>query len=279
MSYNELKQRGTLDFPIELYEISDSHPKYEMAHHWHTEIEIIKIVRGSLGVRLNNREFTAVEGDVVFVNSETVHGAMPQGCVYDCIVFNPDMILGADKVCGGFLADMKNHVLVVNDHFHKEDKIFTNAVESLFSAMKSGGTYFEVMAAMYGLFATILSNKYYKLVSELSEGSVKNNMKLKRVLTFIRESYDSQITLDEMAATAGMSPKYFCYFFKEMTTKSPVEYLNTYRIERASRKLLSTDMSVTDIAFSCGFNDLSYFIKTFKSVKGVTPKAFRKRDE
>ena len=279
MSYNELKQRGTLDFPIELYEIDDAHPKYEMAHHWHTEIEIIKIVRGSLSVRLNNREFTAVEGDVVFVNSETVHGALPEDCVYDCIVFNPDMILGADKICGGFLADMKNHVLVVNDHFHKDDNIFTEAVEALFSAMKNGGTYFEVMAAMYGLFAVILTSKYYKQVSELSEGSVKNNMKLKTVLTFIRESYDSQITLDEMAAVAGMSPKYFCYFFKEMTTKSPVEYLNTYRIERASRKLLSTDLSVTDIAFNCGFNDLSYFIKTFKAVKGVTPKAFRKRAE
>ena len=216
---------------------------------------------------------------MVFVNSETVHGALPEDCVYDCIVFNPDMILGADKICGGFLADMKNHVLVVNDHFHKDDNNFTEAVDALFSAMKNGGTYFEVMAAMYGLFAVILTSKYYKQVSELSEGSVKNNMKLKRVLTFIRESYDSQITLDEMAAVAGMSPKYFCYFFKEMTTKSPVEYLNTYRIERASRKLLSTDLSVTDIAFNCGFNDLSYFIKTFKAVKGVTPKAFRKRAE
>jgi len=278
VSYNELKQRGTHNFPIELYEISDSHPKYEMAHHWHTEIEIIKIVRGSLNMRLNHREFTAVEGDIVFVNSETVHGGMPDDCIYDCIVFSPDMISGADKICGGFLADMENHVLVVNDHFHKEDVAFCDAADELFSAMK-GGTYFEVMAALYGLFAVILKNKYFKLVSELTEGSVKNNMKLKKVLTFIRESYDSQVTLDEMASAAGMSPKYFCYFFKEMTTKSPVEYLNTYRIERASRKLLSSDMSITDIAFSCGFNDLSYFIKMFKAIKGVTPKAFRKRAE
>jgi AraC-like DNA-binding protein len=61
-----------------------------------------------------------------------------------------------------------------------------------------------------------------------------------------------------------------------MTTKTPVEYLNTYRIERASGMLLNSGKSVTDIAFSCGFNDLSYFIKTFKSIKGITPAKFRK---
>ena len=55
-----------------------------------------------------------------------------------------------------------------------------------------------------------------------------------------------------------------------------MEYLTLYRIEKASRKLINTDSSVTSIAFSCGFNDLSYFIKTFKKVKGITPAKFRK---
>ena len=92
----------------------------------------------------------------------------------------------------------------------------------------------------------------------------------------MRSNYDSQITLDDMAEAAGMSPKYFCYFFKEMTAKTPIEYLNLYRIEKASRKLINSDTSVTDIAYSCGFNDLSYFIKTFKHIKGKTPAKFRK---
>ena len=63
---------------------------------------------------------------------------------------------------------------------------------------------------------------------------------------------------------------------KEMTRKSPVEYLNTYRVEKAARKLITSDISVTDVAFACGFNDLSYFIKTFKAYKGVTPAKFRR---
>ena len=63
-----------------------------------------------------------------------------------------------------------------------------------------------------------------------------------------------------------------------MTLKTPTEYLKAYRIEKASRKLLNTDMNVTDIAYSSGFNDLSYFIKTFKEIKGTTPTQFRKEN-
>ena len=65
---------------------------------------------------------------------------------------------------------------------------------------------------------------------------------------------------------------------KEKTGKTPVEYLNGYRIEKASQLLLNSDQSVTEIAFSCGFNDLSYFIKTFKSQKGISPAKFRKTE-
>ena len=79
-----------------------------------------------------------------------------------------------------------------------------------------------------------------------------------------------------MAQVAGVSPKYFCSFFKTMTAKTPVEYLNNYRVEKAAAMLLSSDSSVTDIAFSCGFNDLSYFIKVFRDLKGISPKKFRK---
>ena len=79
-----------------------------------------------------------------------------------------------------------------------------------------------------------------------------------------------------MADAVGFSTKYFCNFFKNMTGKTPVGYLNVYRIEKACKKLLTTDMPITQIAYTCGFNDLSYFIKIFKQIKNCTPKQFRK---
>ena len=95
------------------------------------------------------------------------------------------------------------------------------------------------------------------------------------MLKYIRDNFASEITLDDMARQAGLSTKYFCAFFKNMTGTTPVKYLLAYRVERAARKLLGTDESITRIAYDCGFNDLSYFIKTFKDVKRITPKNYR----
>ena len=60
-----------------------------------------------------------------------------------------------------------------------------------------------------------------------------------------------------------------------MTRRSPIDYLNYYRIETACLRLSSTEESITDIAYGCGFNDLSYFIKIFKKYKGVSPRKYR----
>lgn len=280
MIYNELKQHGTLDFPIELYHIDKNHPKFEMASHWHSQIEIIKILAGTLNIRLYNNEYIAKPNDVLFVNSETVHGAAPSNdCIYECIVVHMDMLSVEDNSCHFFIDAMLNHEFMIDEFIAAENNDFHNAIDRLFSSMKhqSSGYKFSVIGALYQLFGVIIDNHMYSAISgDTNIPSDRNIPKLKNVLSFIRNNYDKQITLQDMADCAGMSPKYFCYFFREMTRKTPVEYLNGYRLERASRKLLNSDMSVTEIAYSCGFNDLSYFIKTFKATKGITPAKFRK---
>ncbi len=280
MIYNELQQRGTVDFPIELYQIDKSHTKYEMASHWHTELEIIKIYSGELDLRLSNNRYIAKSGDIVFVNPEIVHGATPKSdCVYECIVLHLDMLSIKDMGCHFFVDSLVNHEYIIKEFIpYSTDEIHC-ATARLFDAMhcKSSGYKFSVIGALYQLFGVIIDNHLYSASSgETTLTATKNISKLKTVLSFIRENFHSQISLDDMATHAGMSTKYFCSQFREMTTKTPIEYLNAYRIEKASRKLLNTDMSVTEIAYSCGFNDLSYFIKTFKSVKGTTPAKFRK---
>jgi AraC-like DNA-binding protein len=104
-------------------------------------------------------------------------------------------------------------------------------------------------------------------------------MQLKKVLHFIEESYYSSITLEDLSKVVAMSPKYFCKFFYELTHRTPIDYLNYYRVECASYKLVTTDLSITDIAYSCGFNDLSYFIRSFKKYKGITPSKYSKLEK
>ncbi len=277
MSYNELKQRGTEDFPIELYHIDSSHTRYEMSAHWHGEMEIVRVLSGELNIRLNNHCYNMQSDEIIFINPETVHQATPVDCVYECIVFHPEFIPALNSGSEYFIDSLKNHEYVI-DEYYFDSTSFTDAVNALFDAMsaKSSGYKFKVIGALYNLFGEIIDRHLYHATDSALIAADKNVPKLRAVLSYIRSNYDSPITLVDMADAAGMSPKYFCYFFKKMTTKTPVEYLNLYRIEKASRKLMKSDMSVTSAAFSSGFNDLSYFIKTFKQIKGITPAKFRK---
>lgn len=281
MIYNELKQRGTADFPIEYHYVDKHHTRYEMSAHWHSELEIIRILQGELKVRLNNQNFTARVGDVVFVNPETVHAASPINCVYECLIFHIDFLDTDTYSCRFFVESILNREFAIREYSPAEGSGFHTAVNNAFEAIihKSSGYKFRVIGTLYEMLGIIVDEHLYSAVnSDTSISSNKNIPKLKRVLTFLRENYNIQLSLTDMAKAAGMSPKYFCYFFREMTGKTPVEYLNGYRIEKASQKLLNSDLSVTEIAFSCGFNDLSYFIKTFKAHKSISPAKFRKME-
>ena len=278
MSYNELLQRGTVDFPAELYFVDGYDPRYEMVSHWHNEIEIIKIIQGSLNIRLNNNIYTVKEGEIVFINPEIIHAAMPLDCIYECLVFDIESLTAGFTGCKYFFDGLLNGEYMIKEHISQAETEIHLCVNSLFSVMKhkSSGYKFKVVGELFKLFGEIIDRHMYSHISgEDRIHTDRNFVKLKSVIRYMRDNYDKQMTLDGMAKTAGMSSKYFCRFFKEMTRKSPVEYLNTYRVEKAARKLISTDISVTDIAYMCGFNDLSYFIKTFKMYKGMPPSKFR----
>ena len=101
--------------------------------------------------------------------------------------------------------------------------------------------------------------------------------RLDEVLDFLRRNKFETVTLEDAAAVAKMSPKSFCRFFKANTGKTLVAYLTELRIGEVCLQLLETDRSVSEIAFDCGFNNLSNFNRRFRSVKGMTPRQFRHR--
>lgn len=280
MSYNELKQHGSTSFPIELYLLNKTQPKYEMAHHWHKNIELIHVSGGRLRVFLDNREYLLCTGDSVFVNSETVHGALPESdCEYECIVYDPEFFCPIQDECAEFVDGISHGERFMNEFHGKNSKVAKCISDTVF-ALKNLGTSktkFDIISCIYTLYGALITEncEMTERVSLTGHNS-RNIVKLKKVLAFIRTSFSEQITLSDMAALCDMSPKYFCAFFKKMTKKSPVEYLNSYRIEKACRMLQSSDSSVTDIAFACGFGDLSYFIKTFKKHTGQSPGKYGK---
>ncbi len=279
MIYNELLERGTAEFPIELYHLDESHPRYEMTAHWHNDMEFMRVLKGQLLVRLDEKKFVANKGDVVLVNPETVHSAIPKkGCIYQCIVMKWDIMTVNEPKCRFFIDSIQSREILVKEHIEKGSSEAAESVNALFDALKGDtkGYKFSVISELYKTLAVIIDQNMYVSISKADIVHSGNINTLKNVLSYMRENFDKQLSLNDIAKTAQMSPKYFCVFFKSITGKTPFEYLISYRIECAARKLLNTNLNVTEIALSCGFNDLSYFIKTFKAHKGISPAKFRK---
>ncbi|HRQ87665.1 MAG TPA: AraC family transcriptional regulator [Bacteroidia bacterium] len=102
--------------------------------------------------------------------------------------------------------------------------------------------------------------------------------RLDKVLGYLRRNKAGKVALEHVAAVAKMSPKSFCRFFKANTGKTLVEYVHELRIGEACRQLLETDLPVSEIAFECGFNNLSNFNRRFREIKGVTPRDYRRQN-
>jgi len=98
---------------------------------------------------------------------------------------------------------------------------------------------------------------------------------LRKAENFIMENYTRKISLKEIADMAGLSPPYFSTIFKEEMGENLSKYLNRLRVEKASRLLLETDMSLSEIAACCCFEDQSWFSKIFKAFTGISPGKYR----
>lgn len=276
INYRENRQRGTADFPIEFHHVEQAHPQYTMPYHWHVEFEIIRILKGEFCLALEEQTVTAGEGSAVLIPAGFLHAGTPDDCIYECIVFDINMLLKENDASRKYIRQIINHELELHTYFDSSYKDIHQIVWALFDAMgrKKNGYQMLVQGTLYQLFGTIISETYYNDNPCQTPRDHKRIMQLKQVLEYMETSYASPITLEQLSRTVGMSRKYFCRFFQEMTHRTPIDYLNYYRIERACYQLVTTDLSITQIAFNSGFNDLSYFIKTFKKYKGTTPKKY-----
>lgn len=275
---NEDRPRGTYEFPFEFHHIDANHPRYIMSYHWHVEYEIIRILSGEFTVTLDEKSFKATQGDVIFVHSGILHSGIPVNCVYQCIVFDMNVFLKLNSVCSDYIQKIVHQDILIFHHFDNRYPDILGIVNSLFHAMEEKKTGYElsVIGQFYHFFGIVFGNHYYLDSQPKARRDYKRILQLKQVVEFIEKNYASPLTLSQLSESVSMSPKYFCRFFSEMTHQTPMDYLNRQRIEQACYELSTTGDSITDIAYRNGFNDLSYFIRTFKKYKGTTPGKYNK---
>lgn len=276
IDYKERKTQGTFNFPVAFYHQTPKSPRYEMQYHWHTYYEIIHIVEGSFHLNLDNEIRTYHSGDVIFVSDGMLHGGSPSDCVYECILFDMQMLMKENHACAKVLRNILDHKIRILSFLSKgSDKILPIVQQLSYTlASKKPGYEFMVQGYLYQILGVILEEQLYEEPKDTL--FLERFSSMKRVLEYISDNYYNNITLDSLSKIAGMNSRYFCRYFKSMTDRTPIDYLNYYRIECACEMLSTKDITLKEAAISCGFNDESYFIRTFRKYKGITPKQFMK---
>ena len=117
-----------------------------------------------------------------------------------------------------------------------------------------------------------------RVLASTSFAKVKRNSESRRVQKvqeYINAHYSEEIRLDDCAALVGMAPSAFSRFFKQHTGRTLLDYIIDIRLGHAARLLVDTTSGISEISYSCGFNNLSNFNRTFKARRGYTPRDFR----
>ena len=279
---HEPVRHGTPLFPVGCYFAGlDSRG---MQWHWHDELEAVLVVEGGTEVCAADRRYVLEEGQGFFINAGVLHTcrALDGGkCAYHSMVFHPRLIGGVDSVywqryvrplTGN--AGLRSLPLDPAESWQAEA---LRRVEEAWQACRGEepGYEFRVRSALSGI-VLLLTQHMPAAQGRVSGKEERDGERIKLMLRLIEESYMEELSVADIAAGASVSESECLRCFKSTIGTPPIQYLKLYRVQRAAELLASTDRKIQDIAGACGFQDMSYFTKTFRELKGVTPGEYRR---
>lgn len=276
--YYENKKRGTESFPFAYYR--ENYTNHVIKLHWHPEIELLYGIGGEVTVTLPEKKYILTSGDILFINPRELHSYTPltTPVEYHAAVFNISLFQfdNTHFFEQNFTSLIKNGSLRFPRMLtpgHPKYDIICPIVDDLFNKhIRSRALTF---ADLTMLFCTLLENSLLDSTSD--PASAKKSEDIKRCIKYMEANYARKITLAELAELVHMSPNYFCSYFKKQTGISLFSQLNYIRVKKAAQLLLKSEESIVDVAESCGFENVSFFIRKFKEIQGCTPSVYRKK--
>lgn len=280
--YHEQKKHTPDDFPYNTYLCSIPLDFRSVKLHWHSEVEIIVIKKGTGIVSVDLISYSVSSGDIIFVfpgQLHSIHQKDSSIMEYENILFKPGLLKssGHDLYNDKLVQTILSGVLPIRPLIDKTCSYY----DSIDSSIREIDRLCDVRPYAYQLSVkACLFQIFYILISFCGENKVpaihnKSLEQVKKILTFIADHFSENITIEQVAEHCCYSKSYFMKFFKENMGVSFVAYLNDYRLELASKMLTDTSDNIVDIAFNTGFDNLSYFTRCFKRKYGLTPGKYR----
>lgn len=260
------------------------YPNMSAPCHWHDDLEWIHILRGKMCYYVNGKRFVLKEQDSLMVNARQMHygtSYQKQDCRFTCILFHPSLFCSNQVLKQRYVTPVLENEGLEYLHFdcrtetgRKTAEFLTQIAARREQAPK--GYELEVAALMHLLWSSLLQDG--ALLPGPDSRDLPDDLKTQKdMVSFLYQHYNERITLDEIAAAGHVSRSKCCRIFKYYMQQSPIDFLNAYRLKVSCHLLDTTDQSITDIAFACGFNHLSYFSKNFCKTYGCTPREYRGR--
>ena len=290
----EQRDHGSFSFPCDLYETYDNPCWPGAKHHWHDEMEILYFMEGQFELIVNMETYSIDRECFYFINPGELHSIIVHSlCKESAVLFHPRILSFDyyDTAQSRILQPMLKGELYFPRCVFPEHPVFRSLKKEYleivnvfyqkgFSRPNEDQTIIEDLASQLFIRADLLKilghlERFSLLSSEEHTDDYRVNI-IKNALAFIHEHYQEKFYIGDLAKQANMNEQYFCRFFKKIIGKTPVTYINEYRISRAITMLQDTQLPVMNICLDCGFNNLGNFLKEFRKKTGITPLQYRK---
>ena len=279
----ELKQHGNEQFPFLVsYQKLSEYESGSFMWHWHPEIEITYVQKGTMCYKVNHMVYHLKEGDIVFNNSGALHsGTMEnqEDCAYIPVTFDPRLIYGFfqstinSKYVDPVIQDSMLPAICIDqsESWHKPFREYLLRIIAL-DEKKPDFYELDITICLQSMWRLLLEHITYEPQTS-RENSLEYD-RIKKILSYIEENYQNKITLNDIAGHIHLCESECTRLFKRHMNTTLFAFLQEYRIER-SLEFLQDDQPVSAVADKAGFSDPNYYSKVFAKIKGCSPREYR----
>lgn len=284
IQYHETKLHEQPGFHYNTYLCTIPQDFLRVDLHWHEQMEIIYIKKGRGIVTIGAQSFPVEAGMIVPILPGELHaieGIDGVRMEYENIIFSLSILDSTEEndwVRSSVIEPLRlgelrfQRPITPGSDLHREASAALDSADDA-CAKRLPGYSLLVKSSLFLFLHALYAHKEQEPDGE----RIRHELALKKVLGYVKEHFAETITVDQAADIAGYSASHFMRMFREETGRTFSNYILDYRINYASYLLKESSGPIGDIAMECGFNNFSYFIRTFRKHFGVSPRQYRQK--